>query len=98
MHKFQVTNNKREPLDVVNLQQSDNGNLDFYRWEKRGVVRNTQSHKEYLVFVDNLTQQIYIEELDVGQLSRIEEEELFDELFSFATIKGLTDIMMPISK
>lgn len=48
--------------------------------------------REFICFLDALTQQCYVEEITGGQLNFIEEEELATDLTRFLEEKGITDL------
>jgi hypothetical protein len=92
MSRIQILNERRFPLKV---DKSD-ALLPYHRFEHR--VTLGRRAREFMVFVDNITQKLYIEEITGGHLSFIEDEGLFQELYRFANLKGFCSMIQTIYK
>lgn len=95
MSDFKIANEKRFPLVVTN--STDNVDLlDYYRWEHRVTI--SYGFKKFMVFLDNLTSSLYIEEITTGNLETINDDSLWSSLFKWATDKGFINILPPLPK
>ncbi|MHA2069835.1 MAG: hypothetical protein ACXABY_36180 [Candidatus Thorarchaeota archaeon] len=95
MQDFQIISEKRYPLKVFNV--SDNVDLlPYHRWEHR--VTLGRRGRRYMVFLDNLKQSVYIEEITDGRVERIDDESLWKDVFRHATEKGYLNMLPPIYK
>lgn len=93
MQDFQILDEKRYPLNIKDVKKDL---LPYWRYEHR--VTLGRNFKEFMVFVDNLQSKVFIEEITGGNLSVVEEENLWHELHRFAQEKGFCSIMMPLMK
>lgn len=89
MSKFQLLDTNRYPLAVNN----EVANLCFYQYEHRATVG--YNCREFMVYVDHLKGQSYIEEITGGHLEKIEDDVLHDTLSNFALEKGLLALGPP---
>jgi len=95
MSSFQIINEKRFPLKVKDIK--DNVDLlDYYRWEHR-VTIGSGFHK-YMIFLDNLKQVVYIEDVTNGNLEEIEDEPLWEAIFRWVTEHKFLEVLMPLAK
>ena len=92
MQSIQIIEEIREPLNISNEDQT----LTYYRWEKRAILG--YRGRRFLVFVDNLTVNTYIEEITSGNLEYIEDDSLHQELSMFANSKGFLTMLLPLQK
>ena len=93
MSGFYIINEKRFPLEVENRTNSDL--LPYYRWEHRVTVG--YNGRRFYVFLDNLKQTAYIEEMTT-RLEKIEDDNLWESLSRWATEKGFLMFMVPLMK
>jgi len=93
MSKFYLINERRFPLQVENHTNTDL--LSYYRWEHRVTIG--YSGRRFMLFLDNLKSSVYIEETTMG-LKEIEDDELWDSLFHWATEKGFLMVIPPLVK
>lgn len=109
MQEFQVLNEQRFPLKVNNVDSGGRETgwmkdkrfdyrdlLPFWRWEHRVTIGYRA--REFMVFLDQMAQALYIEEISGGHLERVEDESLFESLLTFAREKGFCEMAMPIMK
>jgi len=99
--RFQILDNKRRPIETKTFKMDGslneaNSQLKYWRFEHRATIG--YNFKQYMAFVDNLTQQFYIEEIDGGTLRKIDNDDLFEELFHFVDKHHLLDIKIPLVK
>jgi len=93
MSRFYLVNEKRFPLQV---EQGTNVDLlPYYRWEHRVTIG--YNGKRYMVFLDNLKQNIYIEDITLG-IEKIKDDSLWEAVFEFATQKGYLMMFPPLIK
>lgn len=92
MQSFQIIDEKRIPLEIFNKDKT----LSFYRWEQRAIIG--KSLRRFIVFVDALTNQNYIEEITTGDIKYIEDDSLHNDLSEFVMNKGFLTLMLPILK
>ena len=111
LQEFQILDEKRYPIKTVNNRTAMNKKyrawvdprftnkddlLSFWRWEHRATIgRNA---REYMVFVDQLKQVLYIEEITGGHLEEIKDDSLFEALLNFVTEKEFGSMQIPILK
>lgn len=99
MPRFYLVNEKRFPLPVdtpVRGREGVNQDLlPYYRWEHRVTVGC--NGRRYMIFLDNLKHQAYVEDATNG-LEKINDEELWRELVDFATSNGYLMLMPPMMK
>ncbi len=93
MSGFYIINEKRFPLQVENFSNVDM--LPYYRWDHR--VTLGYNGRRFIVFIDNLKQEIYIEEYTT-KLEKISDDSLWKGLFEYATQKGFLMILSPMLK
>jgi hypothetical protein len=108
MPEFQLLDERRYALKVKGqisvgyihnespLINGDKDMLPYFRWEHRVTVGYRA--REFMVFVDQLQEKIYIEEIVGGHLETVEETSLFQSLLEFAETGGYCGIMLPIMK
>jgi hypothetical protein len=95
MSSFQVVDEKRYPLRVKDL--TDNVDLlDFYRWEHRVTV--SRNFSKYMVFIDNLKNVLYVEEITNGIPEQIEDDSLWEAIHNWTERKGFLNVMPPLPK
>lgn len=95
MSEFRLINEKRFPLDV----HSSEDNVDllpYYRWEHR--VTLGYRGKRFMVFLDNLESKAYIEDITNGKLEIIEDDNLWEAVFNYATTEKYLNILKPMMK
>jgi hypothetical protein len=51
-----------------------------------------------MVFIDNLKQSVYIEEITSGRAELLDDDELWKDIFHTATEKGFLQILPPLDK
>ena len=105
MSKFQIIDEKRYPLNTekpIIYTRGKNINLPYHRWEHR--VTLGYNGRTFMVFIDNGVAQlnifpsIYIEEITASGLERIEDDNLFDDLYSFAQVNGFINMLAPMPR
>lgn len=94
MQQFQVLDEKRYPL-CPNTKEESNI-LPYWRWEHR--VTLGRNFREFIIFIDNLEQKLYIEEFANGSLKIIIDDILFEDLQNFAHEKKYLELFLPLSK
>ena len=98
MKDFQVIDERRYPLKV---ETHNTDMLPYYRWEHRVTLGKYMqgSFRTFMVFIDNITTKLYIEEINTGNtLQVIEDDELFEALSVFADEGGYVKILAPLLK
>ena len=103
--EFQIIDEKRYPLNtekpIIHTGRKE-VNLPYHRWEHR--VTLGYNGRTFMAFVDNGVAQlnifpsIYIEEITASGLERIEDDNLFDDLYSFVQINGFINMLAPLPK
>jgi len=106
MSKFQILDEKRYALKAVggNITKPvgymgkflEKDVLSFWRWEHRVTLGHNT--REYMVFLDNLNNLMYIEEITGGHLEAIKDDSLHVALLTFASEKGFCNILVPLMK
>jgi hypothetical protein len=107
MSQFQILNERRFPLKTIDSEKSftlNNWNgknsykdmLPYWRWEHR--VTLGWGTREFMVFVDQLKQAIYIEEVIGGHLDSVKDDSLFSAILKFIEEKGFCNILPPLTK
>lgn len=100
MPRIQILDERRYPLPKLNKDK-----LPYFRWEHRATLG--RGLRTYLVFVDNgiykeetwfKMPEAYIEDITTGNLEAIKDEELFNEIHSFAENLKLMTIQLPLAK
>jgi len=95
MPEFQLINEKRFPLKIKDM--SDNVDmLDYYRWEHRVTV--AWQMRRFMVFLDNLKQSVYIEEITDGNVLQLNDDSLWESIFKWVTEKGYLSVIPPLPK
>ena len=100
MSGFYLVNEKRFPLPSSTVIGNAKGNvnvdmLPYYRWEHRVTVG--YNGRRYMVFLDNLKNTTYIEEVTNG-LEKIEDDELWGAIVNFAIEHKYLDMLLPMMK
>lgn len=109
MSEFQILNERRYPIKTIGSYNTGimptwntkkltdyKDLLPFWRFEHRVTLGwNT---REFMVFIDQVKQSIYIEEISGGHLETVADDNLFESLLRFAQNKGFCDIMPPLMK
>jgi len=94
MSKFLIIDERRYPLEVSKYTNKDMSPI--YRWEHRATIAT--EGKRFLVFIDQLTMQGYIEDVTTGELKKVKDEELWDEMKEWTTSLGFFNPMPPLFK
>lgn len=92
MSRFQILNERRFPLTV----DGEDKLLPYYRFDHRATLG--WGTREFMVFCDNLTNKLYIEEITGGHLVVINDDSLFEAIHRYATQQGFCDMMAPLPK
>jgi len=95
MSEYKIINERRFPLKVHSINDN-NDLLEYHRWEHRVTIG--RRGKRYMVFLDNLENTIYIEEITSGSLEQIDDDPLLESLSRFAASKGFLAILPPLPK
>ncbi len=92
MSEFQILDERRFPLKMDNTKDL----LAYWRWEHR--VTLGQGARDFMVFVDNLSGSVYIEEVIGGHLEKIYDDSLHEAIVRFAEEKDFLEILIPLLK
>ena len=101
MPRIQILDERKYPMP--NLKQDDG--LPYWRWEHRATLG--RAGRTFIAFVDNgiyknemwlKMPKAFIEEISTGNMTTIDNDELFKEIHGFAENLGLLQIQYPLAK
>lgn len=91
MSEFKIIDEKRYPINIYNKDL-----LPYHRWEHR--VTLGYRGRSIMVFLDNLTGTVYIEEILAAGLKFIEDNSLVMAVQIYTQNKGFLNLLSPLMK
>ena len=95
MPKFLIIDERKYPLEMGG-KYSNKDMVPFYRWEHRATV--STKGRRFIVFIDQLQGEAFIEEVTTGDLKKIGDDDLWEEIKVWASAMGFFRTLPPVFK